>query len=174
PGFVPGMTFPECGTCGQPETNPTCRQRELSRGQALPVLVVPGLRQNRRLRRAHSARRSSMASIEELAVQRRTMRVAIQPLAKALLQRFLCFQFQLRGFLQSLFSRLELEAKPLGPRLGALLLALSFARVAFAADRLQISLEVIGAVIVVDLFARGSVLDGADNDLALARHDVRC
>src|SRR6185437_4024052 len=63
-------------------------------------------------------------------------------------------------------------ALALGLRLGALLLALLLAGAGFAADRLQVGLEVIGAVIVVDLLARLDVLDGADENLALARPDV--
>src|SRR3954463_11200060 len=56
--------------------------------------------------------------------------------------------------------------------LGAQFFALLLASRAFAADRLQIRLEVIAAVIVVDLLARLDVLDGADHHLALARADV--
>ena len=85
------------------------------------------------------------------------------------LQRFLELLRRLFfGLLQRLPFGLGLQAQPLGPRLGALLLALLFASVAFAADRLQIRLEVIGAVIVVDLLARLDVLDGAYYHLALA------
>src|SRR5260221_4248387 len=76
------------------------------------------------------------------------------------------------GFTQGLPLRLGSQAQPFGPRLGALLLALLFARRTSAADRLQIGLEVIGTVIVVDLFARLDVLDRADEDLALAGSDV--
>ena len=52
----------------------------------------------------------------------------------------------------------------LGAGFGAFLFPLFLAGVAFAADRLQVGLEVIGAVIVVDLVARLDVLDGADVD----------
>ena len=76
------------------------------------------------------------------------------------------------GLLLRLALGLFLQPKLLRPRLGALLLALLLAGVAFAADRLQISLEVVGAVVVVDLLARLDVLDGADEDLALAGFDV--
>src|SRR5712691_4206384 len=82
----------------------------------------------------------------------------------------------LRGLLlrfpQGLPLRLGFQAQPFGPRLGALLLALPFARRTSAADRLQIGLEVIGTVIVVDLFARLDVFDRADEDLTLAGADV--
>src|SRR5258705_10558561 len=78
----------------------------------------------------------------------------------------------LLGFPQGLPLRLGFQAQPFGPRFGALLLALPFASRAFAADRLQIGLEVIGTVIVVDLFAGLDVLDRADEDLALARAHV--
>ena len=76
---------------------------------------------------------------------------------------------ELFRLLQRLALRLGLEAGLFHPRLGALLLALLLASVAFAADRLQIGFEVVGAVVVVDLVARLDVLDGADEDLALAR-----
>src|SRR6202167_4582570 len=83
---------------------------------------------------------------------------------------------QFLGLLQALplrlFLFLGLQAQPLRPRLGALLLAFLLAGVAFAADRLQIRLEVVGAVIVIDLFARLDLLDGADHDLAFAGVDV--
>ena len=60
----------------------------------------------------------------------------------------------------------------IGPRLSLLLCPLLLAGLAFAADRLQIGFEIVGTVIVVDLLARLDVLDGADEDLLLARLDV--
>src|SRR5215475_10470483 len=76
------------------------------------------------------------------------------------------------GFFLGFALGLLLQALPLRPRLGALLLAHLLAGLAFAADRLQIGFEIVGAVIVVDLLARLDVLDGADENLALARLDV--
>src|SRR5882762_7733291 len=113
-------------------------------------------------------------SVQVPAVGFDAIRLAVQPalLLDILLRLFLGLGGLLFGFLQSLFLRLGFQAQFFGPRLGALLLALLFAGVAFAADRLQIGLEIVGAVIVVDLFAGLDVLDGADNDLALARLDV--
>src|SRR5262245_23058046 len=65
--------------------------------------------------------------------------------------------------LRTLFCLL-LRGTFLGPRQLALLLA----GVALAADRLQVLLEVILAVVVVDLFARLDVLGGADEHPAIA------
>src|SRR5581483_1405151 len=96
------------------------------------------------------------------------LRLGAGKLALLLLPRFFSFLGELLGLAPRLLLGLRLQAKPLGPRLGALLLALLLAGVALAADRLQIGLEVIGPVIVVDLFARLDGLDGADVDLALA------
>src|SRR6185503_17782998 len=76
------------------------------------------------------------------------------------------------GQLLRLALGLGLQAGPFRPRFRALLLALLLAGCAFAADRLQIGFEVVSAVVVVDLLARLDVLDGADEDLALARLDV--
>src|SRR6516225_4379421 len=76
------------------------------------------------------------------------------------------------GFFLGLALGLLLQALPLRPRFGALLLALLLAGLAFAADRLQIGFEIVGAVVVVDLLARLDVLDGADENPALARLDV--
>src|SRR5262249_49400031 len=59
-----------------------------------------------------------------------------------------------------------------GAGFGPLLLPLLLAGVAFAANRLQIRLEVVGAVIVADFLARFDVLDRADENLALAGPDV--
>src|SRR3981189_2688556 len=73
---------------------------------------------------------------------------------------------------QGLLLRLGLQTQSFSSRLGALLLALLFACVAFAADRLQIRLEVVGAVVVVDLLPGLDVLDRPDHDLALARAEV--
>src|SRR5258708_39327377 len=102
-----------------------------------------------------------------LAVQLYAVRLAVQPLLQPLLG--LCLFF---GFPDGLLLGFRFQAQSFGPRLGALLLALLFASVAFAADRLQIGLEIIGTVIVVDLFAGRDVLDRANHDLALARADV--
>src|SRR6478672_12258241 len=102
-----------------------------------------------------------------LAVQLHAVRLgAIQPMLLLGLCR------QLFGFPQGLPLRLGFQAQPFGPRLGALLLAFLFTRRAFAADRLQIGLEVVGAVIVVDLLAWLDFLDRADKNLALAGTDV--
>src|SRR6266850_162295 len=102
-----------------------------------------------------------------LAVQLHAVRLgAVQPML------FLGLCRLLLGSPQGLPLRLGFQAQPFGPRLGALLLALLFARRAFAADRLQIGLEVIGTVIVADLLARLDVLDRADKNLAFARTDV--
>src|SRR6516165_7053954 len=57
-------------------------------------------------------------------------------------------------------------------RFGLLLPALLLAGAAFAADRLEVGLEVIGAVVVVDFLARLDVLDRTDENLALARFDI--
>src|SRR5437667_341929 len=75
------------------------------------------------------------------------------------------------GLLLRLALGLFLQPKLLRPRLGALLLALLLAGVAFAADRLQISLEVVGAVVVVDLLTRLGVLDAAGGDRGLTSCD---
>src|SRR5258707_11863116 len=102
-----------------------------------------------------------------LAVQLHAVRLgAVQPML------FLGLCLLLLGFPQGFRLRLGFQAQPFGPRLGALLLALLFAGRAFAADRLQIGLEVIGTVIVADLLARLDVLDRADKNLALAKTDV--
>src|SRR5581483_9712960 len=76
------------------------------------------------------------------------------------------------GFPFRLFEFPGLQSQPLGPRLGPLLLALLLAGDAFAADRLEVGLEVIGAVIVIDFLARLDVLDRADENLSFARPDV--
>ena len=101
----------------------------------------------------------SAVPVQELAV----CPGAVQPLLRCLLELLLLLLRQLLlklflglgsllfGLLQSLLLRLGFQAQLFGPRLGALLLALLFARRAFAADRLQIRLEVVGAIIVVDL-----------------------
>src|SRR4029077_9759383 len=113
-------------------------------------------------------------AVEVLAIQKFAVRLdAIHPDAVgigAVLLRGL--RRQLFRLLQRLALRLGLQAQFLGPRLGALLLALLFAGRAFAADRLQIGFEVIGAVVVIDLFARLDVLDGADEHLAFAWANV--
>src|SRR5665213_1872002 len=105
----------------------------------------------------------SAVAVQKLAVRLRASRLAVQLFG---LRRLLF------GFLLSFALGLVLQAQFFSPRLGALLLALLFAGVAFAADRLQIGLEVVGAVIVVDLFTRLDLLDGADHHPALARADV--
>jgi hypothetical protein len=79
---------------------------------------------------------------------------------------------ELLRLLQRLALGLGLQARPLLAGLSAFLFALLLAGVAFAADRLQIGFEVIGAVVVVDFLAWLDVLDGADEHLALARLDV--
>src|SRR5258708_36251043 len=108
-----------------------------------------------------------MLAVQLYAVRLYAVRLgAVQPML------FLGLCRLLLGFPQGLPLRLGFQAQPFGPRLGALLLAFLFARRASAADRLQIGLEVIGTVIVVDLFARLDVLDGADENLALAGTDV--
>src|SRR5262249_21292745 len=101
-----------------------------------------------------------------------TLRPGAFELALLLLPRLLFLLRELLGLAPRLLLRLGLQAKPFRPRLRPLLFALLFTGVALAADRLQVSLEVIGAVIVVDLVARLDVPDGADEDLALARFDV--
>src|SRR5258707_2576327 len=112
-----------------------------------------------------------------MAVQRGAVRVTVELVPGALFG--LGFFFGLRRLrlaLLGLFQRfplgLRLEAEFFRPRLGALLRALLFASRAFAADRLQIGFEIIGAVIVIDLLARLNLLDGADEDLALAWANV--
>src|SRR6185503_2981098 len=82
------------------------------------------------------------------------------------------FLRQLLGSLARLLLGLRLQPLLRRPRLGALLLPLLHAGSAQAADRLEVFLEVVGAVVVVDLFARLNVLDGADVDLALDRVNV--
>ncbi len=52
-------------------------------------------------------------------------------------------------------------------RCGPQFLAFFLARLALAPDRLQVLLEVVGAVVVVDLLAGRDVLDGADIDTPL-------
>src|SRR6188768_435918 len=79
---------------------------------------------------------------------------------------------ELLGLLARLLLGLRLQTLLLRPRLGALLLPLLHAGSAQAADRLEVFLEVVGAVVVVDLLARRDVLDGADIDLALDRVNV--
>src|SRR5579872_5944942 len=83
----------------------------------------------------------------------------------ALGRRFLSFFFGLP-------LSFDFQPQPFGPRLRPLLLALLLASGAFAADRLQIGFEVVGAVVVIDLVARLDVLDGANENLALARANV--
>src|SRR4051794_16579756 len=113
-----------------------------------------------------------------MAVQRRTVRVAVELLlaiffglgiGRASLRRL---RLALLGLFQRLPLGFGLEAEFFCPSLGALLLALLFARRAFAADRLQVGFEIVGAVVVIDLLAGLDLLDGADEDLALARFDV--
>src|SRR6202522_3163643 len=97
----------------------------------------------------------------------------LQLLFLALLQPFFSgLGRQFLGFFQSLLRFLGFQAQSFRPRLGALLLAFLLAGVAFAADWLQIRLEVVGTVIVIDLFSRLDLLDRADHDLALAGIDV--
>src|SRR4051812_12637454 len=106
-------------------------------------------------------------SVQRLAVEIHAVRMSVQPVLGLL---------RGPGFLLGSFQRLlfgpRLQAQPFGPRFGAGLFALLFTCRAFAADRLQVGFEVIGAVVVVDLFARLDVLDRTDHDLALARLDV--
>src|SRR6267143_7276570 len=90
----------------------------------------------------------------------------------SLLLGLLLFLGQLFSLLQRFPLGLGLQAGLFRPRFGALLLALLLAGRAFAADRLQIGFEIIRAVIVIDLLARLDVLDGADEDLALAWANV--
>src|SRR5882672_8524338 len=149
----------------------------LGRSAGFPSLRARRLGENPGFRGGQLARGSfSAVPVQELAVGPG----AVQPLLRRLLELLLLFLRQLFpglgrqlfGFLQGLLFRLGFQAQLFGPRLGALLLALLFASRAFAADRLQIRLEVVGAVIVVDLFAGLDVLDRADHDLALAGADV--
>src|SRR5438477_10539769 len=104
-----------------------------------------------------------------LAVQRHAVGFTVQ---RVLLVGFGRLLFSLFQSLQGFPLRLGFQAPPFGSRLGALLLALLFAGRAFAADRLQIGLEVFGAVIVVDLVAGLDVLVRPAEDLALAGTDV--
>src|SRR5215475_6847248 len=107
-----------------------------------------------------------------MAVQIFAVGLAVQ-LARVLLAVFLRFLFrELLGLFLRLPLGLLLQPLPLRPHLGALLLALLLAGFAFAADRLEIGLEVIGAVVVIDLLARLDVLDGADEHLPLAWANV--
>src|SRR5882724_11906768 len=119
----------------------------------------------------HVGRRRAGRLGTVMAVQVLAVGLAVQRLR---FLRRLVFGLVLGGLLLGLGDLLGLLLQPqaLSPRFGALLLALLLAGSAFAADRLQIGLEVVGAVIVVDLLARLDVLDGADEDLALARLDV--
>jgi hypothetical protein len=116
-------------------------------------------------------------AVQVFAVQKPAVRMAILlflqlSFLQLLLPLFPGLRRQLLGLFQGLPLFPGLEAQPFRPRLGALLLAFLLAGVAFAADWLQIRLEVVGAVIVVDLFARLDLLDRADHDLALAGVDV--
>src|SRR6266446_4382566 len=145
----------------------------LSRSAVFPTLLLlrlggnPGLHHDRLVGSSFSTVAIEMLAAQLDAVQLGAVRFGtVQPML------FLGLCRQLFGFPQGLSLRLGLQAQPFGPRLGALLLALLFARRASAADRLQIGLEVVGTVIVVDLFARLDVLDGADENLALAGTDV--
>src|SRR6266852_3058077 len=149
----------------------------LSRSAGFPTLRARMLGENSGFRGGQLARGSlSAVAVQELAIGPG----AVQPLLRRLLELLLLLLLQLFpglgrlffGFLQSLLLCLGFQAQLFGPRLGALLLALLFASRAFAADRLQIRLEVVGAVVVVDLFAGLDVLDRADHDLALAGADV--
>src|SRR6476620_3878818 len=115
--------------------------------------------------------------VQRMAIQHGTVRVTVELVPGALFG--LGFFFGLRrlrlallGLFQRLSLRLGLEAELFRPRLGALFLALLLAGRAFAADWLQVGFEIVGAVIVIDLLARLDLLDGADEDLALARFDV--
>src|SRR6185312_4369567 len=87
-------------------------------------------------------------------------------------ERLVAVQLLGRRRLDGALLRLGLLALLFLACLGAQLLALLLAGVAFAADRLQVFLEVIGAVVVVDLLAGRDVLDGADIDAALLLLDV--
>src|SRR5262249_50475066 len=111
------------------------------------------------------------------------VQITVELLAPGLLARFLglfaglarLFFFFLRkllGLLARLLLGLFLQTQFLRPRLGALLLALLLAGGAQAADRLEVFLGVVGAVVVVDLVARLDVLDGADENLARAWANV--
>src|SRR5882757_9655312 len=91
-------------------------------------------------------------------------RMTVELFRGFLLKLFLGLRRLFLGFFQRLLLGPGLETQSFGPRLGALLLAFLFAGVAFAADRLQVRLEVIGAVVVVDLFAGLDLFDGADKD----------
>src|SRR5258708_14617611 len=110
-------------------------------------------------------------AIEMPAVEPGAVRLAVQLRLQLLLELFPGLR-RFFGFLQSLPLGLGLQAQFFGPRLGALLLAFLLASVAFAADRLQIGLKIVRAVIVIDIFAGLDVLDGADEHLALTRPDV--
>src|SRR6266404_6165615 len=127
----------------------------LSRSAVFPTLLLlrlggnPGLHHDRLVGSSFSTVAIEMLAAQLDAVQLGAVRFGtVQPML------FLGLCRQLFGFPQGLSLRLGLQAQPFGPRLGALLLALLFARRASAADRLQIGLEVVGTVIVVDLFAR--------------------
>src|SRR5690242_14649233 len=108
-------------------------------------------------------------AVQQLAIRRMTIELLLRHPLSLRLQLFLqlrlsllLFLGQLLGLLQRLALGLGLEARPFRPRLSALLLALLLARVAFAADRLQIGFEIVRAVVIVDLLARLDVLDGAN------------
>src|SRR5882757_1363639 len=141
----------------------------LRRRAAFPTL--PRLRPRRNAGSCGKDLARAAMPVQRMAVQVRTVQLLLGLFA------VICLGLRRLGLLLlSLFQRLAfglcLEAEFFGPRLGALFLALLFASRAFAADRLQIGFEVIGAVIVIDLLARLDLLDGADEDLALARLDV--
>src|SRR5438067_401225 len=73
----------------------------------------------------------------------------------------LLFLGEILRLLQRIALGLGLQAGFLRPHFRALLLALLFAGRAFAADRLQVGFEIIGAVVVIDLLARLDIFDGA-------------
>src|SRR3984893_2400865 len=110
-------------------------------------------------------------AIEMPAAEPGAVRLAVQLRLQLLLELFPGAR-RLLGLPQSLPLGLDLQAQFFGPGLGALLLAFFLASVAFAADRLQIGLKIVSAVIVIDLFSGLDILDGADEHLALTRHDV--
>src|ERR1700724_725046 len=110
-------------------------------------------------------------AIEMPAVEPGAVRLAVQLRLQLLLELFPGPR-RLLGLPQSLPLGLDLQAQFFGPGLGALLLAFFRASVALAADRLQIGLKIVSAVIVIDLCAGLDILDGSDEHLALTRPDV--
>src|SRR5450755_2890576 len=144
----------------------------LDRSAGFPRLPALGFRKNPGFCGNRFARGGFFAVPVHVLAVALAVELLLRLMLQLLLQLFLGLRRLLLGFSERLFLGLGLQPQLFGPRLGALFLALLLASGAFAADRLQIRFKIVGAVIVIDLFAGLDVLDGADHHLAFARADV--